>query len=312
MKSFNKIELLKRQSWPLDRKISESIKRIKEWYQAFDGMVYVSFSGGLDSTVLLNIVRSVYPEVPAVFCNTGLEYPENVLLTKKYENVITIRPKMPFHKVIEKWGYPVISKRTAQYIHEVKNAKGETATKRLRLTGLRTDGTYSKMSAIPNKWQYLTNAPFKISDKCCNELKKKPMDSFFKKHGRYPILGTNASESEQREQTYYIYGCNRYDIKRPSSNPLSFWTNSDIRDYIKAFNVEYSKLYDMGHTRSGCMFCMFGIHLENRRGTNRFILMKDSHPKHWDYCINRLGIGRVLDYIGIPYENKQLKLFPDF
>jgi 3'-phosphoadenosine 5'-phosphosulfate sulfotransferase (PAPS reductase)/FAD synthetase len=302
--------LLERQAWNLDRKVNESLKRISEWYEAFGGQVSISFSGGLDSTVLVDLVRSIYPEVPAVFCNTGLEYPENVLFVKSVPNATIVRPSVPFHKVVEKWGYPLISKRVAQYLHEVRTARGDTPTKRLRLTGIKSDGTLSPMSMIPQKWQYLINAPFKISDKCCLEIKKKPTDRYMKETGRVPYVGTLAEESQQRTQTYYTHGCNRFDSKRPASNPLSFWTHKDVVNYINQKQLRYSKIYDMGHKQTGCMFCLFGVHLDYQAtGTNRFVLMKEQHPRHWDYCINRLGIGTVMNYIGVPYEDKQLKLW---
>jgi 3'-phosphoadenosine 5'-phosphosulfate sulfotransferase (PAPS reductase)/FAD synthetase len=162
---------------------------------------------------------------------------------------------------------------------------------------------------ISKKWQYLCNGPFKISDKCCEWLKKKPMDMYNKKSGRVPFLGIRTGEAMQREKAYLMYGCNAYDIKRPRSAPLSFWTHDDILKYIRAKNIKYSKLYDMGYDRSGCMFCMFGVHIEYQKtGTNRFIRMKKTHPRQWDYCINRLGLGEVLHCIGIPYEEKQLPI----
>ena len=310
MNMLDQKTLTERQNWSLDRKVCESLKRISEWYKAFNGQVSISFSGGLDSTVLVSLVRSLYPDVPAVFCNTGLEYPENVLFVNSVENVTTIRPATPFHKVIKKYGYPVVSKRVSQYIYEVRNAKGETATKRLRLTGYKSDGRFSPMYMIPKKWQILCDAPFKVSDKCCLELKKKPFERYVKKTGRYPYVGTLAEESNQRKQTYFMHGCNRYDIKHPASNPLSFWRHQDILDYIDQEGIRYSNIYDKGHNQTGCMFCMFGVHLDTAKtGTNRFILMKSQHPRTWDYCINRLGIGEVLEFIGVPYEDKQMRLF---
>ena len=68
--------LLIRQSYPLYMLEHFSDRRIIQWYEAKEGQVYVSFSGGKDSTVLLDKVRRLFPEVPAVFCDTGLEYPE--------------------------------------------------------------------------------------------------------------------------------------------------------------------------------------------------------------------------------------------
>lgn len=302
--------LKRRQAWPIEKKIRESQIRIRDWYESWDGNVYVSFSGGLDSTVMLDVVRDVYPDVPAVLSNTGLEYPEVVSFAKKADNLTIVRPKTPFHKVIKKYGYPVISKRIAQYIYEVRHSRGETATKHLRLTGFRTDGTYSPMGKISEKWKYLCDAPFDISDKCCEHLKKKPMDAYYKKTGRVPYVGTMAEDSEQRTQTYFTFGCNAYDIKRPRSNPLSFWTNADIWKYVRGKGLEYSKIYDMGRKSTGCMFCMFGVHLDYARTqSNRFIKMRESHRKLWDYCINELDIGKVMDYIHVPYEDRQLKLW---
>jgi hypothetical protein len=107
-------ELQRRQALPLPEKIRQSLERIREWYQAFDGNVAVSYSGGKDSEVLLWLVRSVFPEVPAVFVNTGLEYPEIVRHVKNHDNVIILRPRIPFHKVVKTYGYPLISKKVAR------------------------------------------------------------------------------------------------------------------------------------------------------------------------------------------------------
>lgn len=82
------------QKWSLERKIQVAQTRIIEWYQHWDGQVYVSFSGGKDSTVLLDLVRRIYPEVEAIFCDTGLEYPEIRQFVKEFENVTILRPKM--------------------------------------------------------------------------------------------------------------------------------------------------------------------------------------------------------------------------
>jgi 3'-phosphoadenosine 5'-phosphosulfate sulfotransferase (PAPS reductase)/FAD synthetase len=101
MKLIELQTLVKRRQWPLERKVAEAKKRIIEWYEAFNGMVYIAFSGGLDSTVLVHLVRSILPDVPAVFPNTGLEYPENVHFVKTIDNVEIIRPTMPFRQVVE-------------------------------------------------------------------------------------------------------------------------------------------------------------------------------------------------------------------
>ena len=124
------------QSWPLERKIRVTQLRIIEWYEHFNGNVYVSFSGGKDSTVLLDLVRRIYPDVPAVYADTGLEYPELKEFVRSKDNVTIIRPKMVFTDVISQYGYPIIGKEVAEaiyyarQIHPKRRAKAERERER--------------------------------------------------------------------------------------------------------------------------------------------------------------------------------------
>ena len=59
------------QAWSLERKIRVTQTRIIEWYLHYNGKVAVSFSGGVDSTVLLDLARRIYPHLGAVFVNTS-------------------------------------------------------------------------------------------------------------------------------------------------------------------------------------------------------------------------------------------------
>lgn len=97
-------DLYQMQSLPLNAKISMTQRRIREWVDEYgeDG-VYISFSGGKDSTVLLNIARKLYPNIRAVFVDTGLEYPEIRAFVKGFDNVDWIRPKLTFREVIGKY-----------------------------------------------------------------------------------------------------------------------------------------------------------------------------------------------------------------
>ena len=284
-----------RQSLPLQAKIVLSQDRIRKWYSHWNGDVYVSFSGGKDSTVLLDLVRSIYPDVPAVFVDTGLEYPEIREFVKTIDNVVRLKPKMRFDKVIEKYGYPVVSKENAQKIFEIKNTKSD------KLRNKRLYGDINGSGKLPEKWKSLVDAPFKVSHMCCNKIKKEPVKRYEKESNRKPIVGTMAENSRLRKTSYLQHGCNAFDSKRPMSTPIAFWTEEDIWNYIKEKELSYSKIYDIGYKNTGCMFCMFGVHLEKQ--PNKFQLMQDTHPKQYDYCINKLGCGKVLDYINVPYKN---------
>jgi len=291
-------QLQQKQSLPLECKIAMTENKITDWYNHFNGKVYISFSGGKDSTVLLHIARSLYPNIPAVFVDTGLEYPEIVDFVDTVPGVIYLKPKMNFKDVITKYGYPVISKKISNVVQGAN-----PGTNRLKqLQGNLINKKTGELSAFNcKKYKYLLDAPFKISDKCCHYLKKQPGDNFQKETGLKPMYGLMASESRFRQIDYLKTGCNAFDIKKPQSQPIAFWNEDDIWEYLRNKNVPYSKIYDMGYERTGCMFCMFGVHLE--KGENRFQRMKKTHPKQYNYCINKLGCGKVLDHIGVKYDD---------
>lgn len=182
-------QLQQLQGLPIEIKIRKTEERIKEWYEFYEGNVYVSFSGGKDSTVLLSIARRLYPNIEAVFVDTGLEYPEIRDFVKTFDNVTWLRPKMNFKQVLEKYGYPVISKEQSKFIHELKYTKSE------KLRNKRLNGNASGAGKISKKWAYLLSAPFEISDQCCNVMKKGPVHKYGRINGVYPIIGTMTDES---------------------------------------------------------------------------------------------------------------------
>lgn len=288
-------ELIILQNLDLPTKIRKTKARIREWYEFWGGNVYVSFSGGKDSTVLLDIVRSMYPKVAAVYSDTGLEFPEIRDFVKQTENVVWLKPKMNFKEVIKTYGYPVISKEIALTIYYGRK-KSSWAIKKLN----------GEHTAYGNhkKYKFLLDVPFKISDKCCSMMKKRPFKEFQYETDLKPFIGTMASEGGQRESAYKKTGCNAF--KTGKSMPLGFWREQDIWEYIRTYKLSYSKIYDMGYDRTGCMFCMFGAHLE--KYPNRFQRMQTTHPKQYDYCMKDteqggLGMRKVLDFINVPYMN---------
>lgn len=316
MAIYTNEDLKKMQSWSLKRKIQVTQTRIIEWYQHWEGKVYVSFSGGKDSTVLLDLARRIYPDVEAVFVDTGLEYPEIRDFVKTKENVTWLHPvkydkkkrewvRTNFKEVIFGEGYPVISKSVSKRVRNYQNGNRSNWI----LKSFNNENTYNSLNM--GKWVYLKDAPFAISEKCCNVMKKQPFHLFNKQTGKFPIVGTMADESAQRTLSWLETGCNAFSGQSPMSKPMSFWTEQDVLRYLKEFNIPYASVYGdivenehgklmtTGASRTGCMFCMFGVHLE--KNPNRFQRMAVTHPKQYDYCINKLGCGKVLDYIGVDY-----------
>jgi 3'-phosphoadenosine 5'-phosphosulfate sulfotransferase (PAPS reductase)/FAD synthetase len=306
-------QLKQRQGLPLEVKIIMSKLRIQQWYEKHEGNVYVSFSGGKDSTVLLDIVRSLYPNVQAVYCDTGLEYPEIKEFVKSLENTVIIKPEMSFKDVVSKYGYPVVSKEQAQYIRQYRTAKSEN-TKKIRWEG-RITKTGKRCFKISEKWKFLVNAPFKISEQCCDIMKKKPFKEFERKTGFKSFVGTMASDSNIRKQKYMKTGCNSFSGKIKST-PLGFWTEQDILNYLKVYNVKWCEVYGVieenskgvlkmtNCTRTGCVFCLFGIHLET--GFNRIQRLQTTHPKLYNFCVNKLDLKSVLKCINVPYRREKV------
>lgn len=339
-------DLQQMQSLPLRIKITMTERRIFDWYNHFQGDVYLSFSGGKDSTVLKHIIDNMGLQIPSLFVNTGLEFPEIQKFAMSQENVTTIRPEMRFDEVIKKYGYPVVSKEVSKCVYYARHGKGKQDIHYQKLFGeFYYNGELSKLYNH-KKWSFLYDAPFEVGSQCCDVMKKRTVHKYQKETGRVPITATMAEESLLREQAWIKTGCNSFNPRNSISKPMSFWTEQDVLHYIKQFNVPYCSVYGdivtkepddtpdgqmsfadvngvyeesdilktTGMKRTGCMFCMFGCHLEKE--PNRFQMMKKDHPRQYEYCIRGgqmvdgkwmpdqkgLGLGYVLDYIGVKYE----------
>lgn len=214
-------ELAERQTWHLTQKIDHAIGTIEAFINRTGKTPYVSFSGGKDSTVLLDICRRfVSRDIKAVFDNTGNEFPEIVQFVRTVENVTIITPKLNIRQIIANNGFPLISKETAHGIRQAKTTKSE------RLRKIRLQGTNPSKGMttgkIPDKWQFLVNEPFMVSEKCCDILKKRPFARYQRETGELPIIGTMASESRLRQQQYILMGgCNSWKENHLASYPLS-------------------------------------------------------------------------------------------
>ena len=235
-----KEELSVMQALPLDVKIRMTETRIRQWVNAFgeDG-VYISFSGGKDSTVLMDIARRLYPELPAVFVNTGLEYPEVVQFVKTFDNVEILRPKKSFKQVVTECGYPFVGKDVAKSIFYARKGGRESWAYK-KLNGLeRFEGS---IYAAP-KYGQLVDADYIVGAGCCSAMKKGPAHAYNRKTKRRPITAMLAEESQMRMTQWFRNGCNAFDTREPISHPMAFWTDNDVLEYIKTRDLSIASVY---------------------------------------------------------------------
>lgn len=290
-------EQLKRlQSLPLEQKINLSLRRIDQFYREMGGKVYVSFSGGKDSTVLLHLVRRLFPKVKGVYVNTGVEFPGINDFVKKQENITWLKPKMSFASVLKKYGFPVVSKKISMGVSRYRNT-GSEIQKHLRLYGgINPTSGKRQEPTVSKKWHYLIDSDIKISERCCDVLKKAPVKQYHKKTGLHPITGEMAGESELRRKQWLSHGCNGFDLSIPKSTPLSFWSEGDIWEYVEKYNIEIASPYMDGEKRTGCMFCLYGAQYNDSGGWKRFERMKEKYPLHYR-AAEKWGVIKALELI---------------
>ena len=242
--------------------------------------------------------------------------------------------------IIQEFGFPVLSKEIAAKIELLQNPTEKNKTVRHAIItgetgeygGFQTDSRM-KLAQI---WLELFGGyenetegvhyripPFKVSSRCCYYLKEKPCDDWAKEHNSVPFLGLMASEGGRRAKSLRVNGCNYFGTSVIRSAPFAIFHRQDILQlaldlkapvpaiYGEIVRDEDGTLRTTKAQRTGCNMCGFGIHMEAR--PHRFDLLRERNEKEWEYWMYRcctdpetgetFGWGRVLDYIGVGWEN---------
>ena len=275
-------ELRERQQWTLAQKIDHSLGVIDQFNSHYDGMVYVAFSGGKDSCVMLHLVEMIIPNVPCMFIMTGCESPSVCRFIRKMKsdghNIEFVRPKKTLRQVFADEGFPLVSKQVANQVEQVRRNPDCKASQNYM-------DRYNK-HRIPERWLYLTAEPYDVSARCCYWLKKSPSHLYAKRTGRHPFIGIMAAESDTRAAAYVRRGgCNTF-INRTNTHaaswPLAIWTEDDVWAYIRDRGLEIPDIYAKGAKRTGCMGCGFGAQIDR----TTLDIMQREWPKWYDMVMN--------------------------
>lgn len=249
------------------------IKSVVEQYG--EDNFYISFSGGKDSTVLSELVDMAVPDnkIPRVYADTGIEL--NIVrkfvidMSEHDERVVIIKPATPIKQMLETVGYPFKSKKHSQLVgtFQKNNCSLENLDGIKHYLRIHEDGKkWTKWSCCPDvlRYQFTSEFNLKLSDKCCNELKKKPLHQWQKENNKpYGIIGLMREEAGNRTNAKCIVFKSNGKM---NFQPLSIVTKDWEEWFIKEYNVQICDIYNEPYNfyRTGCKGCPFILDLENQ------------------------------------------------
>lgn len=323
---------------PLKDKIIFSKTRIKEFLEFCkkenEKEILVSFSGGKDSTVLLNLVCQVVDkEFPTDFkiipaYAMEITFPETIKFIKEtitemqkrfsfLANILLVQPKKPWKEILHNYGFPIFSKQISVLLSRARNA-----TRRTQVIDWVLGIKPSKKFRIIKKRLFLLDKDmnyyidengnkksYYFSERCCDYVK-----GGLKHEKRPNFVGTMASESEFRKKSWIDYGCNIFEKNALKSRPLSIWNSSDVWNFVKQEKIKMNPCYQfdgekpMLFNRLGCSACPLGVHLETHLKNkynikNRFEKLKDWNYNLYISQVKKTGMENILLDMEIKIEN---------
>ena len=331
-------EFIQRQSLPYEAKIIHATRiahEFEDWSIEHDKNICVSV-GGLDSITLYYFLKSIGIDATPVSVSI-IEDKSNQEIHKQIPGMVFLKPYKSKVQVMREYGFPVISKEKASKIEklQIRDNPKQTLIHALMTGDMGAQGKFlhSEKLKLQDKWLKLFGgnyaehrqdidwaaqkscgiAPFKVSAECCKWMKEKPAQDWQKTNNMIPYLGLMASEGGQREMGLTKNGCNYYGKTTIRSCPFAIFSRQDILQLALDLNVPVPKIYgeivrdsngELRTTRAqrtGCSMCGFGIHIENR--PHRFDRLREDNLKEWHFWMYTMGWGKVLDYIGVGWED---------
>lgn len=243
----------------------------------------VSYSGGKDSNVLSFLIDKALPgnKIPRVYANTGIELSAvRDFVKQKCEEdnrFEMIKPTVPIKKMLEAEGYPFKSKRHAHNI-DIYQRKGMTTTN-LAYLNIHPDKHWSTWKLCPKilKYQFSPDFKLRISNKCCDRLKKEPLQKWQKEHERpYSIIGIMPDEGGQRESAQCLAFKPNGELKafQPLVPVTKEWEDWLIQTYDIKLPIVYYPPYNL--TRTGCCGCPFNVAVEKQ-----LAMLKENFPSDY-------------------------------
>lgn len=346
-----------RMALPYGAKVNMAKRRIREWADFCweNGKNYAVSVGGLDSITLLALARETLREnVPGI--SVSILEDRSIQQVHKEMGVIPVKPLKSKVQILQEYGFPVVSKQAAAKIARLQVPDDPSPIIRAYMTG--DEGAWggykhNEKFKLPDTWVELFGglyadmrpdlkckiAPFKVSDQCCYWLKELPVQLYQEEHSIWPFLGLMQSEGGRRQYSLRAHGCNYVGESTARSCPFNYFYRQDLLQLALDLKVHVPEIYGeivrepdgtlqtTKAQRTGCSMCGFGIHLDGR--PHHFDMLREQNPKEWEFWMYRCctdektgekyGWGRVLDWIGVGWENRpdtdlvgQFNMFDDY
>lgn len=260
--------------------LMDRLQKIKQVINEYgETNFYISFSGGKDSCVLSQLIDMAIPtnNIPRVYANTGIELNLIIEHVKKLaltdNRIIIIKPEQNIRKMLETNGYPFKSKLHSRIwsIYKNNGIEGSKAVKAyldlmIPESGIKRYSQHQCPKIL--EYQFYDQLSFNISDKCCNELKKKPLHKWQKENKKaYTITGIMASEGGVRETAQCLAFKPNKTLK--AFQPLAPLSKEWEEWFIEKYNVDICEIYKEPYNfeRTGCKGCPFNINIQRELNT---------------------------------------------
>ena len=225
----------------LDGTVVDKVQIAIDRYKAFEPPegYYLAFSGGKDSVVIKALADMAGVKYDAHYNVTSVDPPELVQFIKeKYPDVSRDIPRDKDGKAITMWNLIPRNKmpptRLARYCCAV--LKESSGKGRVTVTGVRWDESRNRKD---NSGVVKFINPTK-------EIKENPTVKTTAKG--WVVL--NDDNDEARRMVEHCYRTRKILL-----NPIVDWTDEDVWEFIRKYNVPYCELYDKGYKRLGCIGC---------------------------------------------------------
>lgn len=309
----------------LDKHISDAMHRIERLYYETDGKCYLSFSGGKDSTIVLAVIKlceeiGTIPKnaIPAVFCDTKIELDVTVdfvhwVKDNWYNNVQIIKTEKSFAQVIKEYGKPFRSKMKSHHISAYQKNPDSKTSKYLY------DDTVGKSKKIrlSNKDFHILHSsfPIKISNKCCDVMKKKPFAKYEKDNeiaGYFSGMrmlegGQRQLVFEKRIESGDKRPCTHVSGGVTSVSPIFDWTDDTCGEFIQKYSIPLSRAYtEYGEERTGCFLCPYGLDVDKR-----LEVLHAYEPNHYKAALYFLKDVYIAQGVELPFDDDYMKEYKE-